>query len=124
MDLSKHLKAYGVRPGCPMKFSSGVSFSPRSPGYLRLGNTTASNHFQINMKFKTNNPNGIIFYATNHDQSATIGLALRDGSLVFNSLEKELSTGPSKYNNGEWHVVTATHDQKKLRLYVGDSEYM
>lgn len=124
VDLSKHLKAYGVRPGCPMKFSSGLSFSPRSPGYLRLGNATAENHFQINMKFKTNSPNGIIFYATNHDQSATIGLALRDGSLVFNSREKELSTGSSKYNTGEWHVVTATHDQKKLRLYVGENEFV
>lgn len=124
VDLTKHFKAYGVRAGCPMKFSSGLSFSPRSPGYLRLGNTTASNHFQINMKFKTNNPNGILFYATNHDQSATLGLALRDGSLVFNSRDKELSTERNRYNTGEWHVVTATHDQKKLRLFVGDIEYV
>lgn len=124
VDLTKHLAMYGARPGCPTKFSSNISFSPRSPGYLRLSNVTASNHFQINLKFRTTSPNGIIFYAANHNQDATIGLALRDGSLVLTSRDKELSTAPNTYNTGEWYVVTATHDQKKLRLSVGGNEFV
>lgn len=122
VDLSRHRQAYGVRAGCPTKFSTVLSYPPRQFGYLRRGNVSSDNHFQINLKFQTRQSDGLLFYATNHDQSATIGLALRDGALVMRSMKKELSTGNKKYNNGEWHVVRVIHDAKKLRLQVDDAE--
>lgn len=122
VDLSRHRQAYGVRPGCPTKFSTVLSYPPRQFGYLRRGNVSSDNHFQINLKFQTRQTDGLLFYATNHDQSATIGLALRDGSLEMRSMKQILSTGNVKYNNGEWHVVRVIHDAKKLRLQVDDTE--
>lgn len=122
VDLSRNLKAYGVRPGCPAKFSKILSYAPKQFGYLRRGNVSANNHFQVNLKFKTKQNEGLIFYATNHDQSATIGLTIRDGSVVLSSQQLELSTEPHRFNDGEWHVVTATHDAKKLRLNVHEAD--
>lgn len=122
VDLSSNIEAYGVRPGCPMKFSTVLSYPPRQFGYLRRGNVSSSNHFQINLKFKTKQKDGVVFYATNNDQSSTIGLSIYNGSLVLQSMKQQLSTGQNKYNDGNWHVVSATHDAKKLRLYVNESE--
>lgn len=122
VDLSHHRQAYGVRPGCPTKVSTVLSYPPRQFGYLRRGNVSSDNHFQINLKFQSRQKDGLLFYATNHDQSSTIGLALQDGSLVLRSMKQELSTGNVKYNNGDWHVVRVIHDAKKLRLKIDDTE--
>lgn len=122
VDLSRHRQAYGVRPGCPTKFSTVLSYPPRQFGYLRRGNVSSDNHFQINLKFQSRQKDGLLFYATNHDQSSTIGLTLQDGSLVLRSMKQELNTGNAKYNNGDWHVVRVIHDAKKLRLKIDDTE--
>lgn len=120
VDLSNNLKTYGVRQSCPAKFSAILSYPPEQFGYLRQGNVSSANHFQINLKFKSIQEHGIIFYATNYDQSATIGLTLSEGSLILRSMGIEVHSGYSKFNNGEWHVVTAVRDAKILRLVVDD----
>lgn len=77
----------------------------------------------MNLKFKTAS-DGLIFYATNNDQQspATSHLSLVDGQLVFNSQGKELRTTSSdvRLNDNEWHVVTATHDERVLSLHIDD----
>lgn len=118
VDLSRNLGMSNVRAGCPPKFSKILTYGPRQFGYLRRGNVSSTNHFQVNLKFKTKQKDGLIFYGTSHDQEATIGLALRDGVLVLSSQKSELTTGPNTFNDGEWHVVTATHDAKKLRMNI------
>ena len=122
VDLSNNLRAYDVRPGCPAKFSKILSYPPNQYGYLRLNNLTSSNHLQINLKFKTKQPEGVLFYGTNHDQSSTIGLVLRDGALVLTSQALELTTGAKTFNDGEWYVVTASHDAKRLRLNIHEQD--
>lgn len=121
VDLSQNLKAYGVRPGCSNKFSNILSFPPRQFGYLRKDNVTADNYFQINLKFRTKQDKGIIFYAADPKQDNRIGLTLEDGALVLRSQNVEVSTHPTKYNDSEWHFLTATHDANKLRLSVDDT---
>lgn len=120
VDLSRNEKSHRVRSGCPDKLSRVISYPPRQFGYLRLKNISSANHFQVNLKFKTKQANGLIFYGSDNDQIATIGLSIRDGALVLNSLQQELSTEPLTFNDGEWHLVTATHDAKRLRLRIDD----
>lgn len=95
------------------------------PGYVRWRNLI-SNGLQVNLKFKTLANDGLIFYATNDDQGnpASSFLSLIDGQLVFNSQGEVLRTNPSdvKFNDNEWHVVTATHSQSALSLDIDDTK--
>lgn len=119
VDLSRNLKAYGTRRGCPMKFSSTLTFAPHRPGYLSRGNISSNNYLQVNLKFRTKHEEGVLFYATNHDQSATFGLVLFEGQLYLSSNNESVAS--NKLNDGEWHIVTATHDSRGLRLDIDDS---
>lgn len=120
VDLGRSLKSYGVRAGCSTKFSTVLSYPPRQFGHLRH-NITAHNHLQVTLKFKTKQDKGIVFYATDSSQDNTIGLTLEDGALVLRSQNAEVTTHPSTYNDGEWHVLTLTHDASKLRLSVDET---
>lgn len=131
IDLTHNVQAFGVMPGCPVRFASLVSFEKNLPGYVRWRNWEENlpylvNELQVNLKFKTSASDGLIFYATNDDQpSPSITyLSLVDGQLVFNSQGKELTTSPTdvKFNDDEWHVVTATHNQSVLSLDIDDAK--
>lgn len=122
VDLSRNLKAYAVRAGCAKKFSQILSYPARQFGYLRSDNVSSNNHFQINLKFKTKQSKGLIFYATDFNQDNTVGLTLEDGILVLNSQRKIVSSSPKTYNDGEWHVLKASHDAKNLRLVVDEAD--
>ncbi|CRK95483.1 CLUMA_CG008952, isoform A [Clunio marinus] len=125
IDLSRNIQSQDVLPGCPMKFSSVVSFAHDRFGYIKSKNLTVANKLHINLKFKTVQPKGIIFYGMNNDQSATLSLALEDGILVLRSSKFELNTDTKRFNDGQWHVVTAIHNEKHLRLSIDDQyEYM
>ncbi|XP_055387187.1 laminin subunit alpha [Condylostylus longicornis] len=121
-DLSRHLVVFGARTGCPHKFSSSLSYRPKHHGYLKQGNVSSNNDFEINMRFRTKQKDGIIFYATNHDQSSTIGLTIDDGNLILRSMKEEVQTEAKRYDDGEWHIVTAKHDDDHLRLKVDEVE--
>lgn len=86
----------------------------------------ASDGLQVNLKFRTLANDGLIFYASNNDQhnSATSYLLLEDGQLAFNSQGEELRTNPSdvRFNDNEWHVVTATHSASALSLDIDDTK--
>lgn len=120
VDLLNNLEVVGTRPGCSEKSSNNLAFKPREFGYLQKGEVTSDNNFHISLRFRSIQPDGVIFYSTNFNQQATIGLALLEGSLVLRSMGEELTTGFKKYNDGDWHVVTVSHDQNRLRLTVDD----
>lgn len=120
IDLTRNIQSHDVLPGCPMKFSSVLGYAHNKVGYLKSRNFTVNNKLNINLKFKTIQSKGIIFYGMNSDQSATISLALEDGILVLRSSSAELNTDTRRFDDGQWHVVTASHDEKKLRLYIDD----
>ncbi|XP_015117099.1 laminin subunit alpha [Diachasma alloeum] len=124
VDLTKNLQAFGVMPGCPTRFASLVSFEEDAPGYVRWSNLSADAALQINLKFKTLARDAIIFYATNPEQTTSSVLRLTDGVLTFRSHGDEIrsSQAGNKFNDNEWHVVTATHDPEALRLDIDDAE--
>lgn len=120
IDLTRNLESHDVLAGCPQKFSSVVAFEHDKFGYLNVKNLMVNNRFNVNLKFRTIQSKGIIFYGMNNDQSGTISLALEDGILVFRSSKYELNTDVTRFDDGNWHVVTAIHDDKRLRLSIDD----
>lgn len=77
---------------------------------------------ELTFKFKTTEPNALIFYAANEDQSNFLIIALHNGVLVMSSEPGgEIQTYPDvKYNDKEWHYVTATKALKQMRLDIDD----
>ncbi|XP_054012773.1 laminin subunit alpha [Hylaeus anthracinus] len=124
VDLTRNIQAFGVIPGCPARFASLVSFEEGTPGYVKWPNVSVSDTLQVNLKFKTLASDGLIFYITDHDTGAVSFLSLIDGILVFDSQGKELKTSLSgiKFNDNEWHVVTATHTIDSLKLDIDDTK--
>lgn len=119
VDLSRNLKTFGTRRGCPIKFSSTISFPPHRYGYLKQGNVSSNNYMQVNLRFRTKHEEGVLFYAANHDQSSSFGLVLYEGQLYLSSNSHVVSS--SKLNDGEWHTVTGTHNSNSLRLDIDDA---
>lgn len=125
LDLSRNIEAYDVLPGCPIKFSAVVGFSKDNYGHIKMKELNVPNKLNINLKFKTRQSNGVIFYGMNNDQSATVSLVLDNGVLVFRSSKFELNSEEQRYNDGKWHVVTVTHDMRQLRMSIDDKhEYV
>jgi len=93
------------------------------PGYVRWRNLV-SDGLQVNLKFKTLANDGLIFYASNNDQSnsAISYLLLQNSQLVFSSQGEVFETNllDVKLNDNEWHVVTATHNRSALSLDIDD----
>ncbi|XP_023289722.1 laminin subunit alpha, partial [Orussus abietinus] len=124
VDLSRNIQAFGVMPGCPVRFASVVSFEEGVPGYVRWQNVSIPNSLQVNLKFRTGASNGLIFFATDQARNSVSSLSLVGGLLVFKSQGEMLRTSEAgtKFNDTEWHVVTATHNEKALRLDIDDTE--
>ncbi|XP_026299731.1 laminin subunit alpha [Apis mellifera] len=124
IDLTRNIQAFGVIPGCPIRFASLVSFEENAPGYVRWHNISVPNVLQVNLKFKTLANDGLIFYVTDHEKGVVSYLSLIDGVLVFNSQGEELRTSFAsiKFNDNEWHVVTATHSHDSLKLDIDDTK--
>jgi laminin alpha 3/5 len=88
---------------------------------VRWPNGSADNFLQLNLKFKTAASSGLLFYGSDRYGNAAVSLALIDGGLVMHSQGEEVLTGTStRYDDNQWHVVTATHNNTGLRLDIDD----
>lgn len=121
VDLTQYTNGTGVAEGCPDKFSTTLSYPPHEYGFLRIANISSNNNFDVVLRFKTRQPDGVLFYAANHDQSSTIALTLDRGYLTLRSMGSELVINGQQYDDGEDHSVTVHHDADQLRLTVDDS---
>ncbi|KAB0790802.1 hypothetical protein PPYR_15312 [Photinus pyralis] len=122
LDLSRHIKAYGVVPGCPEKFARMVSFISDRQGYIANSHFSTSDVFQMNLRFRTKSKEGLILYASDKFNNEGISLGLVGGRLALISQKVQLDSGESSYNDNEWHVVTITHSSQTLRLDVDDHD--
>lgn len=120
VDLTTYVNGTGFVEGCPDKYSTSLSYPPHEYGFLRIADITSVNNFYVVLRFKTRSPDGVLFYAANHDQSSTIGLTIDNGYLTLRSMGGELVLDQRQYNDGEDHVVTVHHDNSQLRLSVDD----
>ncbi|KAF2360979.1 Laminin G domain [Trinorchestia longiramus] len=120
-DLSKSKETAETLPGCPNEVATLVSFDKQSPGYVSLESSNGLG-VKLVVKFRTSEPNGLLFYTSNRDRTAYITLSLSGGALLFNANPGgEISTGAfNQYNDSEWHVVIAAKENNELRLDIDD----
>jgi len=89
---------------------------------MQWPNVNAYDEIQLNLRFKTSSTPGLIAYITDEDQTSTLSLSMVNGTLVLRSKTAEVTSHPTQYNDGLWHVVTATYDRNGLQLDVDDYE--
>ncbi|XP_034839290.1 laminin subunit alpha [Maniola hyperantus] len=123
IDLSENIESVGIAYSC--QFASLVSLSGDN-SYLWYKDITTE-HLQLTLKFKTSDPDGLLFIYISRTQTTTmpdgISLSLKKGKLVLMSQREVLDTGLNTYNDSQWHVVSVTHNNKALRLVVDDFDY-
>ncbi|XP_059055423.1 laminin subunit alpha [Achroia grisella] len=122
VELSDSIESIGVAYKC--QFSSLVSLSGES-SYLRY-NDISSQNAHITLKFKTSEPDGLLFVyvsrtQTNNDDS--MSLSIINGQLVLSSKRERLDSGLNVYNDSQWHVVTVTHGEKALTMSIDDYDF-
>lgn len=120
VDLTEYVNGTGVEEGCADKFSTVLSYAPYEFGFLRVNEISSGDNLYVELRFRTRQPTGVLFYATNYNQSFTLGLALDDGALKLNSLGRQLVVDERLLNDGEEHQVTVQQSHGKLRLAVDD----
>ncbi|KAK9871509.1 hypothetical protein WA026_012880 [Henosepilachna vigintioctopunctata] len=123
IDFKQNIKAYDITPGCPEKVAKLVSFVKNRPGYIRHSPLSVSNNFRMNLNFKTKEPEGLLFYATNRDQSDGISLALKDGHLRLISQKIE-HISKDTFNDSDWHVISIMHTNQELRIDFDDYDFI
>ncbi|CAH1115894.1 unnamed protein product [Psylliodes chrysocephalus] len=121
IDLRNNIKAFDVEPGCPDKWSSMVSFIKDDNHYVGWDKLALTNEFNMSLKFKTNDDDGLIFYISDSTQDNIISLSLSDGHLVLVDQKIELKS-KGIYNDSQWHVVSVIHNDTYLRMDIDDME--
>lgn len=118
LDLHKTKEALAVTSGCPAIVARLVSFS--SPGYLAMPFLDLSEDSQLTFKFRTQRPDGLIFYASSQDHSSFLAVGLRGGRLFLQARPGGEVHTEASYDDGRWHYVTASFYSTRLRLDVDD----
>lgn len=100
--------------------ASLVSFEAGSRSYVKWPNATASdNLIDLILRFKTNNPDGLLVYAV--DGPSVFSLRMESGILTFKSGGIQVSsTQSTRYDDDQWHVVYIAHSNQQLTLLVDD----
>ncbi|GAB6025535.1 hypothetical protein CHUAL_011266 [Chamberlinius hualienensis] len=120
--LTSNLEALGVVQGCPVTISRSVSFTEESNGYIGMPSMALGMEPQLTFRFKTVNPNGLLFYAGNSDQTSYISLSLFDGGLALRAKPGgDVQSGISvRYNDSYWHYISATKNGSHLQIVIDD----
>lgn len=103
-----------------------MSFKESMPGYVAMPNINIETFLQLSFKFKTVQPDALLFYTANFDQSSTFAVSLVDGSIVVRSRpggEVQTSTN-TLYNDLQWHYVMVTKADNVLRIDVDDYSFV
>ncbi|XP_074042767.1 laminin subunit alpha [Leptinotarsa decemlineata] len=122
VDLRNNIKAFDVTPGCPDKVASMVSFGKDGHHYVGWDRMSLTNEFNISLKFRTSEQNGLLFYITDQQQENSISLSLKDGHLVLVDQKIELISS-DRFNDSKWHVVSVIHNKNNLRMDTDDDGF-
>ncbi|XP_054924474.1 laminin subunit alpha isoform X2 [Dermacentor andersoni] len=121
VNLHKTKEALAVTTGCPPNVARVVSFSAESPGFVAMPFMDLTENAQLTLKFRTNRPNGLIFYTSNEDHSKFLALGLRGGRLFLQARPGGRVETEGTYDDGRWHYVTASSYSNRLRLDIDDA---
>lgn len=105
-----------------IKVSRYVTFSGTPVGYVGMPTMVLGREPQVTLRFKTTEPDGLLLYTANNDQSNYLSISLFDGLLVFRAKPggDVLSSASVRYNDAEWHYISATKNDSHLQLVIDD----
>ncbi|CAG9860176.1 unnamed protein product [Phyllotreta striolata] len=121
IDLANNIQAFGVEPGCPDKWPSMVSFARDNYHYVGWDKVALTNEFNMSLRFKTKDADGLILHISDPTQDNLISLTLLNGKLILVDQKIELQS-KGLYNDNEWHVVSVIHNHTYLRMDIDDTE--
>ncbi|XP_064486972.1 laminin subunit alpha-like [Ornithodoros turicata] len=121
IDMLKTKEALAVSSGCPPSVARVISFTGDATGYVAMPSSDITQDNQITFKFRTIEPDGLIFYAANDDQSTYLAIGIRDGTLFMRAKPGGEVKTDVTYNDGVWHYVTASSYVTRLRLDIDDA---
>ena len=127
LDLSKNIEATAkVVPGCPEAVSREASIidAEKSGGYIAMPLSQTANFADrviLNLKYRSPEPNGLLFYVSNDNYTSFLALYLQDGRIVLRSEPGEsiVRTRNTYYGDG-WHFITASKDRSRILIEVDD----
>lgn len=116
-----------VEPELDVDFDSGYRFGTVNESRIEFYTLPERIEKKINMQydfaleFRTDQPNGLLFYVADSRHSDFIGLYLEDGYVIhkFNCGSGTASMASNKqYNDDNWHTVRIERHQKKGKLII------
>lgn len=128
-DLSNNIEASAkVIKGCPDAVSreaSMVNTDTSLGAYLSMplrSSTNLSSLLTLNIKYRSPDPSGLLFYVSNELHTSFLALYLSEGRIVLRCEpgNYHVQTRNAYYGDG-WHYVTAIKDRTKLQIEVDDN---
>lgn len=121
-----------TEPDLDVDFDAGYRFGMVNESRIEFHTLPERTEKKINMQyefslqFRTDQPNGLLFYVADARHSDFIGLYLEDGYVIhkFNCGSGTASmTSDKQYADNEWHTVRIERHQKKGKLTIdGEDE--
>lgn len=88
-------------------------------------NTKLRKQHDISLSFRTNETNGILFYAADKNQSDFIALYLSEGRVIHHvnlNAEAIIVNSTAEFNDGNWHTVKFIRNQRRISLLIDNEE--
>lgn len=119
--------ALPVEPDLDVDFDAGYRFGTSSDSRVEFTAipTKIKKSYDISLSFRTSEPDGILFYASDSRHTDFIALYMQNGKLyhAFNCGSGSANISSKyEYNNNEWHTVLFTRNHSKGRLLINDED--
>uniref|UniRef100_A0ABM0M685 Laminin-like protein epi-1-like n=1 Tax=Saccoglossus kowalevskii TaxID=10224 RepID=A0ABM0M685_SACKO len=124
-DLYVNEGSKGLYSGCQDRAARTAAFT-RTDSYIAMPGVNINRNSDISLRFKTQQPSGLMVFATNDDQSNSFSIAMVDGGVVVQTdVSNDISTVESnkkRYDDGEWHFVNFEKKGTGLSLVIDDTD--
>lgn len=126
-DLEDPVCKLPATPDLDVDYDAGYRFGTTSGSRIEFMQIPAKikNGYEISLRFRTTEADGVLFYAADSRHTDFIALFMQNGHLfhVFNC-GSGLANISSKYeyNNDKWHTVSFTRAQSKGKLIINGED--
>lgn len=114
-------------PDFDVDYDAGYRFGTTSDSRIEFQQIPAKikNGYEISLRFRTNEADGVLFYAADLQHSDFIALYMQNGH-VFHSFNCGSGivniSSKYEYNNDKWHTVSFTRAQSKGKLIINGED--
>ncbi|XP_038056079.1 laminin-like protein epi-1 [Patiria miniata] len=122
----KNKMSFGIYPNCGTQRVGLVSFNGPFGGYVSRTPIDIKGDISIIFRFRTLEPDGVMVYASNADKTQFVAAMIVSGAVCIVADGKhdsiEVVSNQNSYNDGDWHTVIITKNNRKLTVVVDDSD--